>query len=580
MDEMTSKEDLPMWLRDWNPKQPVSATDFLSSRIVFYPGSGTDGQPVKFFGSRHVAHCFVFADYGITRGHVLADLGEAGHPFAGYRRVGRTELGQQDLTPNGWTPHFQPENAPSGPFASDGPYAFIEVLERSAGFDEGHGPKRLAILFLCADGVATYDALFCQANAQTPFAVVLQDHGWGGNWTSFGRDGALEQLATKTGRFPELLLVAENTDAWVGYSAVDGSVARGGGVHRFNRQLWRRTCAPSSPAWIETRPAAPPPLPPASEVHQVFELLRDRCTDGPGGPNRFVERCNALLNDTALDTALSASSTWARSWDKPLYANQLAQRATEVAERVRMLFSDPLNLPNDPACLRGLRAPRLKLDRVRLLGQRWADLHRLHKRTAEASLRLLATGGTDAAVNETRRLLGVPGYRTRSTTGTLFDALTGLSGIGPITSLHLLTDLGYPVYKPDRWLVRFAAVDPTCREELRRLLPPGHNLDRLDVASLLRHLDLVCTAVDRLTARFVRCPPPDGISIGGADFRAYRFVDLMVAKFGMKPETSFGLKSSGKDWLLAAPPSAAAGYATLLEIAREMNEQVRARAST
>jgi hypothetical protein len=234
---MTTTEHLPQWLSRWRPTRRIAMADLLSSRVVFYPGSGTDGQPVKFFGSRHAAHCFVFADYGITRDHVLGELGEAGHPFAGYVSVGRTELSQLDLTPNGWEPHIQPKGGPLGP---EGPYALIGILERRPGFDDAHGPKRLAIMFLCADGVAAYDALFCQAKAKPPFAIVLQDHGYGGNWTWFGRGGSLEQLASRTRRLPEFLLVAENTDAWAGYSVIEGAVASGGGMHGFERQLWRR----------------------------------------------------------------------------------------------------------------------------------------------------------------------------------------------------------------------------------------------------------------------------------------------------------------------------------------------------
>jgi len=235
------EENLPRWLHDWNPAAKVSMVDFFSSRVVFYPGSGTDGQPVQFFGTRHAAHCFVYADYGITREHVQQELSEDGHPFVGYRRAGRMDVRESDLTPNGWTPHINPEAAPRGPAAPMRPYAFVEILERQPGFDDDHGPRRLAILFLCADGVAAYDSLFCQAKASAPYAVVLQDHGFGGNWTDFGLGGHLERLATSTGQLPQFLLVASNTDAWIGYSAIDGATLGGGGMHGFERQLWKRT---------------------------------------------------------------------------------------------------------------------------------------------------------------------------------------------------------------------------------------------------------------------------------------------------------------------------------------------------
>ncbi len=230
-------ENLPVWLRDWNPAARVSMSDFFASRVVFYPGSGTDGQPVQFFGTRHAAHCFVYADYGITRDHVRTELGEGGHPFAGYRRAGHIDLLESDLAPNGWTPHIRPEVLQHPLGAS---YAFVEILERRPGFGEAHGPKRLAILFICADGVAAYDALFCQTNRTAPYAVVIQDHGFGDNWTKFGGGGYLESLASITGQLPQFLLVASNTDAWGGYSAIDGATLGGGGMHGFERQLWRR----------------------------------------------------------------------------------------------------------------------------------------------------------------------------------------------------------------------------------------------------------------------------------------------------------------------------------------------------
>ena len=192
---MIMPEEMPRWLGSWAPGHSIDIAEFFAARVVFYPGSGTDGQPVKFFGSRHAAHCFVFADYGITKDYLLKELGDAGHPFTGYESAGRQELKERELTPIGWIPHIQPTGAPRGPQAPGAPYAFIEVLARRPDFTDAHGPKRMAILFLCADGVAAYDALFCQPQARAPFALVLQDHAWGGNWTRFGSGGSLDHLA-------------------------------------------------------------------------------------------------------------------------------------------------------------------------------------------------------------------------------------------------------------------------------------------------------------------------------------------------------------------------------------------------
>ena len=216
---------------------------FFRSRIVFYPGFGSDGHPVKFFNSQHLADCFVYADCWVNEEQVRADLDNPrteynGH-FLGYHSVERIPLTQSDLTPNGWRPHVQ---SPNEDWARPQikPYAFLEIMERDPGFDDAHGAQRLSILFLGADGHATYDALFCQGGEQrAPYAVVLQDHGFGGNYSRFGGGGLMEEVALKSGVLPEYLFVADNTQAWSGYTPVLERRGSRGGRHSYMRQLYR-----------------------------------------------------------------------------------------------------------------------------------------------------------------------------------------------------------------------------------------------------------------------------------------------------------------------------------------------------
>jgi hypothetical protein len=236
-----TKETLPQWLQDWRANTPFSSRDFFGSRVVFYPGSGRDGQPVEFFGTRHAAHCFVFVDYGLSQRELSNMLSPRGQPFRGYASAGRIPLTQRDLSPRGWNPILEPhEVGRSMPLANEAPYGFVEILDRKQGFDDSHGPQRLAILFLFADGAAAYAALFCQPDQSTPFAVVLQDHGFSGNWADFGRDGALETIAHRARRLPDYLLVGEQTRPWSGYEAVPGETLGRGGMYGFTRQLYLR----------------------------------------------------------------------------------------------------------------------------------------------------------------------------------------------------------------------------------------------------------------------------------------------------------------------------------------------------
>ena len=57
------KEPIPSWLLEIKEGDKFSRDDFFRSRIVFYPGSYTDGHAVKVFGSTHAAHSFLFRKF-------------------------------------------------------------------------------------------------------------------------------------------------------------------------------------------------------------------------------------------------------------------------------------------------------------------------------------------------------------------------------------------------------------------------------------------------------------------------------------------------------------------------------------
>jgi hypothetical protein len=118
-------------------------------------------------------------------------------------------------------------------------FGMFEVLERDERFDDSHGAKRLAILFLGADGHAAYDALFCQEGQKLPYGVLLQDYGiGGGNYCEFGEGGVMHDVASRTNSLPKYLLVSSNTRLWPGYELVDGLEATHGGWASFERNLY------------------------------------------------------------------------------------------------------------------------------------------------------------------------------------------------------------------------------------------------------------------------------------------------------------------------------------------------------
>ena len=228
-------EPLPAWLRDFTPGSDYDREKFLSSRTVYYPGSGSDGQPLRLFAQPAAAHCFIYVDCGLERQTIVQEL--AGSPFAGYECLARIAVSERELVPNGCRRHAcLYVGTPVEPFC------FLEVLQRDRDHGEDHGPERIAVLFLGTDGFATFDALYGQGQPGVlrPFAVVVQDHGFGGATARFDAGGPLERFAHNAGMQPEFLLVAASSVAWSVYVAVFGVQWTPGGMHADRRRLFSR----------------------------------------------------------------------------------------------------------------------------------------------------------------------------------------------------------------------------------------------------------------------------------------------------------------------------------------------------
>jgi hypothetical protein len=238
----TMLEPMPAWLENFSSGSTFNRDDFLTSRVVFYPGSGSDGHPCKLFGSTHSAHCFVFADYGVSEERINNELEDPVYRFKGYHTLASIPLSVDHLSPNGWFSHLEPSDIENSfHYKKVTPFALFFVLERDHNLSEDHGARRLAILFLGADGIASYDALFCQQERFSPFVVFLQDHGFGGQYSPFGSGGLLERIAFAQRAIPIWLIAAENTNPWRCYTRIPDVDGDPGGMHWMMRYIFERT---------------------------------------------------------------------------------------------------------------------------------------------------------------------------------------------------------------------------------------------------------------------------------------------------------------------------------------------------
>lgn len=240
------QEPTPVWLKNFSQDSRMEWQDFFNSRLVYYPGSGFDGEAVRLFASTKSAHCFLYADYCIQKQTLLHKLNQEGGAFTGYQTIARVHLTDQEIASRYWVQHVydKPLQKINYYFAQEmqnSPFAFLEILERKPEFDDSFGAQRIAILFVGGDGVATYDALFCQADSKPLFALVLQDHGFGGNYTRFGRGGILHDIATQCQKQPQYLWIdPRDTQPWDGYEKIQNLSFSTGGMHNNKRYLFER----------------------------------------------------------------------------------------------------------------------------------------------------------------------------------------------------------------------------------------------------------------------------------------------------------------------------------------------------
>ena len=240
----TKREAMPKWLAEFKPNSKINFKDVLLSRIVFYPGSRFDGQPIKTFNQAHYAHLFVYTDYGVDEQQTVDEFNQS-HSFKGYHILANFPIKQSDIVPRGWESHVTLSNdafcAMKNSIADGNPFGRMIVLERDDEYDDTHGSKRFAVLFFSADGAATYDALF--GNKYCPLEVlIIQDHGFGGNYDHIGFScgGTMHKVAKATGVFPKYILISDNSLIWDGYDKVEDVNFVIGGMWRNRRYLYVR----------------------------------------------------------------------------------------------------------------------------------------------------------------------------------------------------------------------------------------------------------------------------------------------------------------------------------------------------
>jgi hypothetical protein len=215
------KIEVPSWLTSLTPDS-INLAPFplheLLRESLYYPSCGFDGDPIKHMGGNVLS--FVYADYG----HTLNAFMSALH-FTGYDLVASRVVTENELAPDGWKP-LELRQVDGDPLRYSGyvkkPFCVWSIFQRRGDFSVTHGPVRFSLLFICADGVATFQALYL-ANSISPkaVAVIQPGHGFGHNWSDFTDPEqvfARVVLGNPAGK-PEMLIYGGIGRDWKNYAS-------------------------------------------------------------------------------------------------------------------------------------------------------------------------------------------------------------------------------------------------------------------------------------------------------------------------------------------------------------------------
>lgn len=178
---------VPEWLMQLSDKSSLPIRQLLTNSL-YYPASGMDGDPVRYLVG--FIHSFVYVDYMWgERNDVWKSLHDEHHGFKGYEIIFCRDVQESELSPHGWRPI--PPNLHDGDPSKykdqiKKPFALWSIQERKPDFGDNHGPERFSFLYICGEGVATFQALYYGNECAPDVVAIIRSDGLGcSNWTSF-----------------------------------------------------------------------------------------------------------------------------------------------------------------------------------------------------------------------------------------------------------------------------------------------------------------------------------------------------------------------------------------------------------
>lgn len=183
--------ELTQLTREQIESSPIPMDELLKDS-VYYPASRTDGRPIQYSNTiwRQLGvNSFVYCDFDVSERELMSDM----QGMCGYRVFAHRRLRPEEYIPTDWKLEMAGDRYwDSFLGTKNGPkhYAHWIVFERKETKDVMHGPARFSFLFVCGEGLATFQQLYCSRRIAPRMLCFIQCWGFAGNWTNFTGCGA------------------------------------------------------------------------------------------------------------------------------------------------------------------------------------------------------------------------------------------------------------------------------------------------------------------------------------------------------------------------------------------------------
>lgn len=197
----------------------MDSIEEILGNSVFYPACREDGIPVKYFNEHFTKYGidnYVYVDYAMNADR-LRNIQDG---FRYYHVVEQIDLAEGDLVAPGtdYRKHasiltdeeiVRQKEVVYGMYRdSIRPFARLIEYERNDDADTVRGPEHFTLLYIGAEAVATYAALYrTRSIAPKAIAIIAPGTGFGGNYTDFyDPDSALLKLIRQGESQPEYIM--------------------------------------------------------------------------------------------------------------------------------------------------------------------------------------------------------------------------------------------------------------------------------------------------------------------------------------------------------------------------------------